>query len=121
MFAIKTRLTRELLAQTALDELDGGREGLLLVSAVALDLDLGAARDAGGHESHRGLAVDLLVGGDNGDLGGELAMVEAKRPAGRMWRPCGLTSVALSETITDSFKVARAVKPNVLINTTDPL
>lgn len=75
----KTMLARELLAETALDELDGGREGLLLVSAVALDLDLGAARDTGSHEGHRGLA-DLLVGGDNGDLGGELAHGEAKRP-----------------------------------------
>ena len=91
---------RELLAETALDELDGGSEGLLLVSTVALDLDLGATRDAGSHEGHRGLTVDLLVGGDNGDIGGELAMVEAKRPAGRMWRPWGLTRVAFSETIT---------------------
>ena len=91
---------RELLAETALDELDGGSEGLLLVSTVALDLDLGATRDAGSHEAIGDLPLTSLSGATTVTSEANLPMVEAKRPAGRMWRPWGLTRVAFSETIT---------------------
>lgn len=38
-------------AKTALDELDGSSQSLGLVSAVTLDLDLGAAGDTSSHEA----------------------------------------------------------------------
>lgn len=62
-----------LLAETALDEIDGGGEGVGLIGTIAANLNLGPAGDAGGHEGHGALAVDLLLGGDDGHVAGELA------------------------------------------------
>ena len=49
----------KLLAQATLDELDSGRQGIGLVLAIATNLNLDAALDAGCHQGHGALAIDL--------------------------------------------------------------
>lgn len=75
-------LEGEGLAEAVLDNLDCPVEALLLVGAVAGDLDLRPALETGGHQSHRRLAAALTVSRLNGDIAIELAHLGCEHAGG---------------------------------------
>ena len=62
-----SRIDKRLFSQARLDQRDRGLQALLFAVAAAADLDLAALLDAGGHQVHDALAVDLFAVKNDGD------------------------------------------------------
>ena len=71
-----------LVAQAGLDQFDCLLQHFRFIGTFALNLDLGAALDAGAHHLHDALGVDLLCAVDDGDVTLEIAHFLDKQACG---------------------------------------
>lgn len=68
VFFVVLRKKSDLVAQAGLDQFDCLLQHFSFISTFALNFDLGAALDAGGHQLHDALGVDLLLTVNDGDV-----------------------------------------------------
>ena len=98
----------KLLAQATLDELDSGGQGIGLVLTIAANLNLDAALDAGSHQSHGALAIDLasrtlVRDRDNLHIASELAHGRREQTGGTHMQALGVDKGDLLGNHDDSF------------------